>query len=123
MKDSDNCVLHQDESINSCLWALKEIILSQDKGVTVVRKYGMPFFLYNSKTICYLWVHKKYKQPYIGIMEGDRFEDPRLVIEKRIKIKIMLIDPQEDLPIEAIEAIIKKAIVLSRNQPSPIANT
>jgi Domain of unknown function (DU1801) len=108
----DNFYLEKEEPIKSCLLALREIILSQDNQITNVLKYGMPFFCYKGKMFCYLWVHKKYNKPYIGIVEGNRFDYSDLIIEKRSRMKIMLIDANEDLPIETIEMILKKAIEL-----------
>ena len=99
---------------SDCLLALKQIILSQDKEVSNTWKYGMPFFCYKGKMFCYLWYHKKYKQPYIGIVEGNRFDEPFLIQEKRSRMKIMLLDPNEDLPLQTIENILQKALNLYR---------
>ena len=112
MKASDNFYLQQDEPVKSCLFALKEIILSQDKDITTAWKYGMPFFCYKGKMFCYLWVHKKYKQPYIGIVEGKHIHHPDLVIEKRARMKIMLFDPNKDLPINTIKSVLQQALDL-----------
>ena len=114
MKELDNFYLQQYEPIKGCLLALKQIILSQDKEVSNTWKYGMPFFCYKGKMFCYLWYHKKYKQPYIGIVEGNRFDEPFLIQEKRSRMKIMLLDPNEDLPLQTIENILQKALNLYR---------
>ncbi|HEX7757389.1 MAG TPA: DUF1801 domain-containing protein [Niabella sp.] len=110
MTESDNFYLQQDEPIKGCLLALRQIILSQDKEVTNAWKYGMPFFCYKGKMFCYLWLHKSYKQPYIGIVEGKLFDEPFLIQEKRSRMKIMLLDPNEDLSLKTIETILQKAI-------------
>lgn len=112
MKEVDSFYLKQEEPTRSCLMALREIILSQDKDITHVLKYGMPFFCYKGKMFCYLWIHKKYQQPYIGIVEGKSIEHPDLIIEKRSRMKIMLFDPNNDLPLETIEMILKKLLRL-----------
>lgn len=112
MRELDNFYLQQDEPIKGVLLALREIILQQDKDVTNAWKYGMPFFCYKGKMFCYLWVHKKYKQPYIGIVEGKRFDEPFLIQEERSRMKIMLFDPNKDLPLKTIESILQKAINL-----------
>ena len=57
-----------------------------------------------------MWFHKLHKQPYIGIVEGLRFAEPFLIQEKRSRMKIMLIDPNEDLPKETIDSILQKAL-------------
>lgn len=112
MKASDNFYLQQSEPVKATLLALKEIILSQDKNVTGAWKYGMPFFCYKGKMFCYLWMHKKHKQPYIGIVEGKYFDQPFLIQEKRSRMKIMLLDPSKDLPIDTITSILQQALDL-----------
>ena len=108
----DNFYLQKEEPVKGCLLALREIILKQDKDISAAWKYGMPFFCYQGKMFCYLWVHKKLHQPYIGIVEGKRFDHPNLIIEKRSRMKIMLFEAHQDLPIKAIQAILKQAIDL-----------
>jgi hypothetical protein len=115
MKQLDDFYLKQEEPIKGIFLALKEIILKQDKDITNVLKYGMPFFCYKEKMFCYLWIHKKLKQPYIGIVEGKHFEEPFLIQENRSRMKIMLLNADEDLPLEKIEMILKKALKLYRN--------
>ncbi len=110
MRETDNFYLQKDEPIKGCLLALREIILSQDKDIAGVCKYGMPFFCYKGKMFCYLWVHKKHHQPYIGIVEGKHFDHPDLIVEKRSRMKIMLFDANKDLPLETIEMILQQAI-------------
>jgi hypothetical protein len=108
----DNFYLQKEEPVKGCLLALREIILKHDKDISVAWKYGMPFFCYKGKMFCYLWVHKKFHQPYVGIVEGKRFDHPNLIIEKRSRMKIMLFEADQDLPIEAIQVILKQAIDL-----------
>lgn len=102
----------QSESNKACLISLKQIILAENQDITSEWKYGMPFFYFKRKMLCYLWVHKKYKQPYIGIADGKLIEHPSLLIEKRSRMKIMLIDPEVDLPIETIKEVLNMAIGL-----------
>lgn len=70
----------------------------------------MPFYCYKGKMFCYLWVHKKFKQPYIGIVEGARINHRDLLLEKRARMKILLIDPEKDIPVKRIKAILKEAL-------------
>jgi hypothetical protein len=112
MKQLDNFYLKQEEPVKGVFLALKEIILKQDDAITHVLKYGMPFFCYKGKMFCYLWIHKKLKQPYIGIVEGKHFDEPFLIQEARSRMKIMLFDADEDLPLEQIETVIQKALNL-----------
>ncbi len=112
LKPIDNYFLQQEEPIKSCLFALRKIILNCDKNITEEWKYGMPFYCYNDKMFCYLWTHKKHKQPYIGIVEGKKIGHPLLIQEKRARMKIMLIDPNKDIPIKTIHTILKEVLIL-----------
>ncbi len=111
----ENFYEQQLEPNKSCLLALRNIIIAHDENITASWKYGGPFFCYKNKMFCYLWVHKKLKQPYIGIIEGKHFDEPYLLTENRTRIKTMLINAKEDLPIENIKHVIQKAIGLYKN--------
>jgi hypothetical protein len=112
MKAIDDFYMKQEEPVRSCFLAMKEIICAQDKEIVSTLKYGMPFFVYKGKMFCYLWFHKKYKQPYLGIVEGKQMQHPLLIQEKRSRMKIMLLDPEKDLPIKTIQSILKKMMKL-----------
>ena len=110
MNNIDSFYAQLKEPEKEILLALKKMILDLDKDISHELKYGMPFFCYKGKMFCYLWIHKKYKQPYIGIVEGKRFDEPFLLQENRSRMKIMLFEPNEDLPKPKIEAILSKEI-------------
>ena len=112
MSDTNNFYLKTQEPARGCLLALKEIILSADEHVTAAWKYGMPFFCYKGKMFCYLWVHKKYHQPYLGIVEGKSIHDPDLLVEKRSRMKILLLGPTKTVPVKKIQGILKDVLRL-----------
>ncbi|SMD02804.1 DUF1801 domain-containing protein [Pedobacter africanus] len=108
----ENFYLQQDEPFRGCLMALRDLILKQDRQITAEWKYKLPFFYYRGRMFCYLWIHKKHLQPYIGIVNGNKIDHPDLIVEKRARMKILLVDPQKDLPIEKIRLILNKALAL-----------
>ena len=110
----ENFYLQQKEPVRGCYLALREIILSQDENVTNEYKYGGSFFCYHGKMFCYLWFHKKLKVPYIAFVEGNKLESPLLIQENRSRIKILLLDPNEDLPISTITNLLGQALNLYR---------
>jgi len=118
LRPIDNYFSQQDEPIKSCLQFLREFILKQDQHITEEWKYGMPFYCYKGKMFCYLWTHKKYLQPYIGIVEGRLMDNLELIIEKRSRMKIFLIDPTMDLPVAKIKAILNEALRLTKQRHS-----
>lgn len=114
LRPIDNYFLQNEEPFKSCLQFLREHILKLDSSVTEKWQYGMPFFYFNGKRFCYLWIHKKLRQPYIGIVDGKRIDDPDLLLEKRSRMKILLLDPRKNLPMGKINRILKKALALCR---------
>lgn len=108
----DNFYFDKEEPIRGCLLSLRELILKQDSGITAEWKYGLPFFYFKGKMYCYLWIHKKYGQPYIGMANGNQLDHPQLLAEKRARMKILLIDPNEDLDVAMIESILQQALKL-----------
>jgi Domain of unknown function (DU1801) len=112
MKAIDEFYEKQQEPLRSFYLALREIILKHDENISHSLKYGMPFFSYRGKMFCYFWLHRKYQQPYIGWVEGNHFNHPDLLIEKRSRMKIYLLDPLQDIPVDTIKSFLDKAISL-----------
>jgi hypothetical protein len=112
LKPADNYFMQKEEPAKSCLLALRKIILGHNKNIAESWKYGMPFYCYHGKMFCYLWTHKKYRQPYLGIVEGGKINHPLLIQEKRARMKIMLIDPLKNIPVKTIEGLLKKALAV-----------
>jgi hypothetical protein len=110
MREIDLYYLQKEDPVKSCLLFLRQHILDFDKGITEAWKYRMPFFCYKGKMLCYLWTHKKNGLPYIGIVEGGKIDHPNLIREDRARMKVLLIDPNTDLPIDTINTILKTAL-------------
>ena len=114
MREIDNFYLYKDEPVKSCLLFLRAYLLNYDKNITESWKYRMPFFCYKGKMFCYLWINKKTHQPYIGIVDGRMIAHPLLIIEKRSRMKIILLDAGQDIPVNTIDEILKLAINIRR---------
>ena len=111
LRPIDNYFLQKEEPFKSCLQFLREHIL-KNKEITETWRYGMPFYYYKKRMFCYLWIHKKLLQPYLGIVEGRRMKHPDLIEEKRARMKILLINPSKNIPVRKIDAILKEAMAL-----------
>ncbi|AXY78824.1 DUF1801 domain-containing protein [Paraflavitalea soli] len=118
MREIDHYFLNKEEPVKSYLLAMREYLLHFDPGITEAWKYKMPFYCYKGAMFCYLWVHKKNHQPYLGIVEGNKIEHPQLIQEKRARMKILLFDPEKDIPVKTINEILKTALALyKQGQP------
>src|SRR5438105_2886073 len=108
LRPIDDWYNKKDEPLKSCLQFLRAHILSRDTAITEAWKYGMPFFCYKGKMFCYLWIHKKFQQPYIGIVEGKKINHPDLIGEKRARMKILFVDANKNIPLKKINKILKE---------------
>jgi hypothetical protein len=112
LRPIDNYFLQKEEPVRSILQFLRDHILKLDDNIQEKWHYGMPFYYYKDKRLCYLWVHKQLKQPYLGIVDGNKIDHPDLVQEKRARMKVFLLDPSKNIPVKKINSIIKMAIAL-----------
>lgn len=102
----------KEEPAKSTLLFLRDYILNKNSSLTETWKWGMPVYYYKGKMCCYLWTHKKHKLPYIGIVEGQHIDHPELLQEKRARMKILLVDPAKDMPVEKLDLIFEKMLSL-----------
>lgn len=112
---NDHYYLNQPEPNQSCLLALRAIILKQDEQVTETVKYGMPCFCYRNKMFAYLWTDKQTTEPYMLFVEGKHLQHPDLETGTRSRMKIYRINPTQDLPLETIELLLQMALDLYRD--------
>ena len=114
LEELQNYYLNKTEPNRSCLLALRSIILGHDPNITETKKWGMPCFCYTKRMFCYLWADKKTDEPYILMVEGKHLAHPELEEGDRSRMKILRVNPNKDLPIKTIKAILKEALDLYR---------
>jgi hypothetical protein len=114
-RDIDEYFMQQPEPVKSHLLSLRHHLLSFDENITEEWKYKMPFYYFKGKMFCYLWTRKQSNVPYVGFVDGKLLQHPDLVIEKRSRMKIFIMDPEKDIPIKKINAILKEARKLRDN--------
>jgi hypothetical protein len=108
----ENFYLDQPEPNQSCLLALRDIILAFDDNIETAWKYKLPFFIYKGKMFCYLWKDKKTQEPYISMAKGSQIEHDLLEQGNRTVFKIMRINPNADIPIDSLHEIFNLAKLL-----------
>ncbi|WP_288446320.1 DUF1801 domain-containing protein [uncultured Chryseobacterium sp.] len=91
------------EPERSTLLFLRDAILASDpEHITETFSFGLPFIKYKKKMLCYFYYSKKYQKHYLSFYHGDRLDHPELIQDGRKKFKILLIDTEEDIPVEFI---------------------
>lgn len=92
-----------EEPERSTLLFLRDSILASDpENITETFSFGLPFIKYKKKMLCYFYYSKKYRKHYISFYHGDKLDYAELILDGRKKFKILLIDTEEDLPVEFI---------------------
>ena len=112
MNPLDNFYLEKEEPIQSCLLALRSIILIYNPDFEPLWRHRLPCFMYQDQIFCYLWVDRKTQFPYIAVGKGVEIAHPDLVQGNRTFVKLFYINPEEDIPIETIHEIFNLAMEL-----------
>ena len=115
MKEMDTFFFEQEEPVKSCLWALRSIIQNYHPEFEPRWYYRLPCFMYKKQVFCYLWIDKKTQFPYIAIGKGVHIDHPDLIQGNRTFTKLLMIDPNEDIPIKKIHSIFDMAMELYQN--------
>ena len=112
MKSADLFYAKLAEPNAGCLTALRFVILKHNQNISETIKYGMPFFTYKQKMLCYFWIDTKNLLPYIGFMEGCHMNFDWLEAGDRARIRIMYFDPYEDIPLKKVKQTLNASIIL-----------
>ncbi len=97
-----------EEPDRSALLFIRKKILDSDERISETLSFGLPFFKFNKKMLCYLYYSKKHQQHYLSFYHGDRLNYPELISEGRKKFKILLLNTHEDLPVPLIMEILEE---------------
>lgn len=92
--------LSKPEPYQSCLLALKDVILRTNPGICHERKFQIPFFTYKGKKLGYLWLNGK--KLMLGFCLDKSLQAAEGDIKPKDKYESMRIDPNADLPMDVI---------------------
>jgi hypothetical protein len=97
---ADHYYFKQPEPFQSCLLALKTIILAHDPQITHGRMFQIPFFFYRDKKLAFLWIHRK--KLLLGFVEDMKIQKAVPGTRRKNKYETLVIDPEADIPVKAI---------------------
>jgi hypothetical protein len=92
--------LNKPEPYQSCLLALRDIILQANAEICHERKFQIPFFTYRGKKLGYLWLNGK--KLMLGFCKDKSLLEETPGFKTKDRYESMLIDPNEDIPVEDI---------------------
>ena len=102
--------LSKPEPYQSCLLALRDIILGANTGIGHERKFQIPFFTYKGKKLGYLWLNGK--KLMLGFCWDKSLQPQTGDIKPKDKYESIRIAPNADLPIDFILEKLKHYIDL-----------
>lgn len=106
----------QAEEVRETLLAMRDLILTRNSAITEHWKYNMPFFYFRGKMFCYLRIDRRTGQPYLSMFDGKFIDHPLLEQESRKRMKVLRLDPESDLPVEAIIGILDRGLEILRSR-------
>lgn len=112
MNEIEQFFQRQPEPNRGTFLALRQYILSLDEKMTCEYKYKLPYMYLKGKPFCYFWKDKITQEPYIGVSRAKYIDHPLLEQGDRKLMKIIRINPNEDLPIEELTPIFKNLMRL-----------
>lgn len=92
--------LTKPEPYQSCLLALKDIVLSANPNICHERKFQIPFFTYKNKKLGYLWLNRK--KLMLGFCMDKSLQKTIQGVKPKDKYESVEINPDADLPVEMI---------------------
>ena len=92
--------LSKPEPYQSCLLALKDIVLSVNPAICHERKFQIPFFIYKGKKLGYLWLNGKKLMMGFCLDKSLQLIIPG--IKPKDKYESIQIDPNKDIPVDVI---------------------
>lgn len=100
IKTLEGYYLSKSEPYQSCLLALRDIVLNAHPDVNHERKFQIPFFTYKGKKLAYLWLDKKKLR--MGFCLDKSLQPITEGIRPKDKYESMIIDPEADIPVKVI---------------------
>ena len=103
----DEFYLQQPEPLRGFLLFLRAWLLKEE--CTEAFNYHTPFFRYKQKPFCYFILQKNKSIMYIGFMKGRQLHHANLHSEGRKVVKLFYIDPEKEVPLKELQAIVSSA--------------
>ena len=92
--------LSKPEPYQSCLLALKDVILRYNPDICHERKFQIPFFTYKGKKLGYLWLNGR--KLMLGFCLDKSLIDFAPGTKPKDQYESIRIDPADDLPMDYI---------------------
>lgn len=106
----DNFYAKQTAENQEVFLAIRNFLKNYHPEIKETMKYGLPYFEYKGKMLCYFWKDKNSREPYVGFAKGKFLNHPMLMQGDRKLVKVFHLNPDKDLPIDSFTEVLEMAI-------------
>lgn len=108
------------EEVRDMMLALQQHLLLSRNDLQLQEKYkwATPTYFFEGRPIVYLYHRKKERRSYLAFMAGKHLRHEALQAFNLKLIRFIPLDPQADLPIEAIDDCLDQAAAFVRSGKS-----
>ena len=92
--------LSKPEPYQSCLLALRDIILNINPNIQHEHKFQIPFFTYKGKKLGYLWLNRK--KLMLGFCLDKSLQPLIPGVQSKDKYESIEVNPNEDIPVDSV---------------------
>ena len=96
------------------LVALRDWLRAHELSFTETYKWSTPVFDVDGRQILYLYHNRKKRHSYVAFAAGKHLEHPLLESAGQKVMRFITLDPEADLPMEAIEDCMLQAVAYVR---------
>ncbi len=101
-----------EEPNRSIFLFLKNYIKNYHPDIQLYYKWKLPYLYYKEKPLCYIWKDKKTNEPYLGFAKGSKMNHKALIKGNRTFIKILPVNPDQNINIQVLSEILDEALQL-----------
>lgn len=114
MKPAQEYILHQPEKYREILYHVISVIENNLPDVTLLFKWGIPYFYYHKKPFCYLAPNHKKGFVDVGFAQGFKLKSNQehLIDENRNTVKSLRYFSLEAIDNIVLIAVLKEALTL-----------
>ena len=94
------------EDYREVMLVVRDYLRAAPYGFEEKYKWDTPTYYAGGRYVCYLYYRPKARRAYLGFGRAAGIAHPLLLAEGRAQIRILVLDPGEDVPLRAIGEVL-----------------
>lgn len=106
----DEYFLNLPPANQSTMLVVRDFLLAAPYHLVEKYKWRTPVYHHADRYVCYLYHEKKKHRSYLAFVNAQTFEHELLRAEGRKMMRFIVLNPEEDVPLEAIREVLAQAV-------------